>query len=342
MRAIVVGPVAAWSVADVWRGWCRGLVEAGATVLPFKLTDRYLFYESAVLLDDDAQIVKSMDRHEAMTAATRHILAAAYEFCPDVVFVIHGASIDPHELRKLRCPIVVVMTECPYEDQMQTAWCQGIEPTLILLNDPTHQGVYGQIAPAFYAPHAYDPTVHHPGPSADDHDCVFVGTGFPNRVDWLSRVDWTDIGLALAGDWARLDGTDLARFVLHADDLGECISNDRAAELYRGARTGFNVYRRTADGEHSTPDAWAIGPREVEMAACGLWFARQSGPESDEVLSMLPAVSTPEELGDVIRWGLTHRQQAEDAAAAAFRAVADRTFAHHARRTLRRLEAITH
>jgi spore maturation protein CgeB len=337
VRALVVGPAAAWSVADVFRGWCRGLAENGVEVVPYVLSDRLLYYRNAVMLNDDGSVAKKMTGDESRAAASLHILALAYRYDPDVVFIVHGAHADWGVLSELRCRKVMLLTESPYEDEPQALMCQQVEPDLILINDPTHQGVFDQIAPTFYVPHAYDPTVHYPGTGVIDHDCVFVGTGFQNRIDWLERVDWSGIDLVLAGEWSLLEGHDLARFVSHQDDLQFCMSNDDTAELYRRSATGFNVYRYETNGEHSVGDGWAIGPREVEAAACGMWMARQARAEGDELFPMLPTFTDPGELGDLIRWALAHPDERKRAAEAAAAAVADRTFANHAKRALARL-----
>ena len=43
--------------------------------------------------------------------------------------------------------------------------------------------------------------------------------------------------------------------------------------------------------------AVAMGPREIEMAACRLFFLRDPRPECDEVFPMLPAFDGPEDAG---------------------------------------------
>ena len=129
----------------------------------------------------------------------------------------------------------------------------------------------------------------------------------------------------------------MADYVVHGD-LAGCVDNSITAEMYRRAAAGFNVYRYTADGEHSKAEGWAAGPREVEMAACGLWFCRQPRPESDELFPMLPTFDGPGELGDLLRWALAHPDETQRAAQAASAAVADRTFTNHARRALAHLD----
>jgi hypothetical protein len=97
------------------------------------------------------------------------------------------------------------------------------------------------------------------------------------------------------------------------------------------------VYRTEAEDGHEG-EGWAVGPREIEMAASGLWFARDSRPESDELFPMLPSFGSPEEAGDLIRWAVAHPAERAAAAAKARAAVADRTFTQHARELLRLLD----
>ena len=81
-----------------------------------------------------------------------------------------------------------------------------------------------------------------------------------------------------------------------------------------------------------------MGPREVEMAACGLWFARDPRPESDDLFPMLPAYTSPQEASEAIRWALAHEREREKAAAAARVAVSERTFSNNARKLLAMLD----
>jgi len=49
---------------------------------------------------------------------------------------------------------------------------------------------------------------------------------------------------------------------------------------------------------------------------------------------MLPAFTSPEEAGELVRWALAHPEDAAEAAGKARSAIADRTFSHHARKLL--------
>jgi hypothetical protein len=161
---------------------------------------------------------------------------------------------------------------------------------------------------------------------------VFVGTGYPSRVAFLERCNFDGIDLALAGNWQNVP-TVLADRVVH--DIEDCIDNVQTAELYRGALTSFNIYRTENNGDVvDGADGWSVGPREIELAASGTWFARQSRGESDELFPMLPTFNSPEELGELIRWALENPVERQIAAEQAKRVVADRTFPNNAHKLL--------
>jgi spore maturation protein CgeB len=85
------------------------------------------------------------------------------------------------------------------------------------------------------------------------------------------------------------------------------------------------------------PAGVACGPREIEMAACGLWFTRDPRPESDGLFAMLPSFTSPAEASEQIRWAVSHDRARQKAAAAAREAVAGRTFRESAMRLLRQV-----
>ena len=98
-----------------------------------------------------------------------------------------------------------------------------------------------------------------------------------------------------------------------------------------------NLYRKEAS-DGGTSDGWAMGPREVELAACETFFLREPRGEGDEVLSMLPTFTTPTEFEDLLRWWLAHPAERKSAAAQARVAIADRTFEATAARLLRLID----
>src|SRR5690606_22216347 len=177
--------------------------------------------------------------------------------------------------------------------------------------------------------HAYRPAVHHPGQPVPDLVCdlAFVGTAFPSRIAFFEAMQLDGLDVLLGGSWQKLpDESPLRKHVGH--DIRSCMDNIEAADLYRSARAGINLYRREAQ-RPALAAGWAMGPREVEMAACGLFFLREPRGEGDALLRMLPRFTQPDEASERLRWWLAHERLREDAAEAARLAVVDRTFAEH-------------
>ncbi len=83
-----------------------------------------------------------------------------------------------------------------------------------------------------------------------------------------------------------------------------------------------------------------MGPREVELAACGAFFLRNPRGEGDELFPMLPTFTQPDEFSELLRWWLTHDAARTDAAIRAQAAIVDRTFANTAARLLRIIEGV--
>lgn len=335
MRALVVAPGPHFSVADVYRGWAEGLAAMGVEVRLFEL-DKLLQWYGSAHQQVDGEWVQPYSSDEAVAFAAGHIKGECYSWWPDVVVVVSGFFLYPMLVDIMRDrghKLVLVATEEPYEttrtlEKAQWGW------DAIVLNDPVNADAYRDVVkcPVLYGPHCYRPDVHRPGPASVMSDVAFVGTGYPSRQRFIERVNWTGIDLALGGNWEDAP-SDLQRRLVHPVD--ECLDNEDAVRLYRGARTSFNLYRLENDGGvSSNADGWAVGPREVELAATGCWFARQARPESDQLFPMLPTFTSPEELGDQLRWALAHPDERLDAAERARAAVADRTFPKNAERLL--------
>jgi spore maturation protein CgeB len=345
VRWLLVHPGPNFSVADVFNGWSEALRGLGEQVLEYNLDTRLTFYEASLLetgkVDGTGhpEIRKAMSRDQAIGLAADGLLSMCYRWWPDVVLCT-SAFFIPHRvleiIRSRTQKIVLLFTESPYQDEMQLGMAQYAN--LSLLNDPVNIEKYREIAPAAYMPHAYRPFIHHPGRPVPEMTCDlgFVGTGFPSRIEFFGAMNLDGLDVLLAGNWLKLDeDSPLRKLVAH--DLDECVSNTQTADIYRSAHTGINFYRREAEDGH-TGEGWAMGPREVEMAACGLFFARDPRPESDELFPMLPSFTTAEQAGDLIRWYLAHPEQRETCAAAAREAVAGRTFEANAKELLRLLD----
>jgi spore maturation protein CgeB len=331
----MVEPGPAFSVADVHQGWRRAFADLGHQVVNYNLSDRLTFYSSAHIETADGY-ERAVDNDTAKLLAMQGVWEAALRFWPHVVFLTSAFYAPVGMLDVLRSrgmKVVIMHTESPYEDDRQLQLAPHADVNVV--NDPTNLDTFQMVAPnSVYLPHSYDPAIHHPGSVRDEltSDVCFVGTGYPSRIEFLEKVDWTGLDVTLAGNWQSLtDDSPLAEFVIH--DLDECWPNDQTVDLYRSTKCSFNLYRREANMA-SLAEGYSMGPREVELSAVGCFWLRDSRPESDEMFPMLPAFSTPHELGEKLRWWCSHDMERVQAAQMAREAVADWTFVRRAEHLL--------
>jgi spore maturation protein CgeB len=337
MRVLVVHPGPHFSVADVHNGIVKGLRQNGCEVVDLNF-DRYLdFYCGAHLENvDTGEWVQAFDHETAVRNAARaSIDSACYQFWPDVVIVVSGFFVPPEQVALIRSRghhTVFWATEEPYEHERHRWMAEAFDT--VVVNDPCNLDSLRQLnGRTFYVPHGYDPDLHHPGPNRNRFvDFGWVGTAYPSRVRFLERVDLDNMIVELAGNWEAVgDDSPLKPYVTSA----YCINNAEAADLYRRSKISANIYRKEADLGHN--DGWAMGPREVELAACGTFFLREPRGEGDELFPMLPTFQTPAEFSDALRWWLRHDRERDSAAAKAREAVADRTFQALTADVLRRI-----
>jgi spore maturation protein CgeB len=342
VKALVVHPGPHWSVSDVYRGTVRGLRANGVEVREFNLNDRMSCYENAHFKDDHGDYHPMWPDAADVSRLVGHGLhSACYQFQPDLVVTIAPRFLPMYVwdiIRERRTKVVTVFTESPYEDDRQIQVAEHCD--LAILNDPLNLERFAQVVPTMYVPHAYDPAVHHPGPSRFTHDVCWVGTAgetFPSRTEFMEKVDWSGVDLALGGLWAGVDeSSPLWPHIFNFD----CVDNDETVEHLRGSSMTFNLYR-TDMADDSFVGGWAMGPREVEAAATGCFMARHSPPdhggEGDDVLPMLPTFTDPVELTEIVRHYLADDVARQQIADQAREAVADRTFENHAAEVLRRI-----
>jgi hypothetical protein len=336
MRVLLVHPGPHFSVSDVHDGLLKGLQQNGVTVASLNLHDRLDFYAGAHV-KKGRKWVKAFEREDAVRVASKGLLAACYEFWPDIVVVMSGFFISPETwgiLARRPHHVVLWCTESPYEDDRQARPARYVDT--VVMNDPTNLTAMRSVNPrTWYFGHSYDPDRHHPGPVDPDLACDFgfVGTGFPSRVEFFEKVDWSGIDARFGGNWSWLDDdSPLLPLLMHSP--GNCVDNADTADLYRSSKIGANLYRKE-HSEDAHANGWAIGPREVELAACGSFFLREPRAEGDALFPQLPTFTEPGEFGDLVRWWLARPDLRETAADAARAAVVDRTFKNTAARLLR-------
>lgn len=340
MRWVVAHPGPQFSVQDIYDGWIEALRGLGQHVIPYNLDDRLALLGQVCKEAGPGRFQRALTSEQAVEISVDGLNSTLYKAWPDVLLVISGFFMTKEILdrvRRTRTRIVIVHTEAPYETDRQMRIAPYADVNLV--NDPTNIEQYQAVAPTHYIPHAYRPSVHFPGDPTPDLECDlgFVGTGYPSRVAFFEAMNLGGLDVLLGGNWQILDeDSPLRKYVGH--DIDQCMDNAQTAKLYRSARVGMNLYRREAERpELST--GWAMGPREVEAAACQGFFLRDPRGEGDEVLSMLPTFTSPEEASDLVRYWLDRPDERANLARQAREAVADRTFANHAASLLRLLGA---
>jgi hypothetical protein len=291
-------------------------------------------------------VAPAMSQLEAIRASMQGLTHACYTFWPDTVLFVSAFFVEAgtfEVMRHRRHKLVMLHTESPYQDDEQLTRAPYAD--LNLLNDPANLAAYDALGtPALYMPHAYRPGLHYPrrcpvNPELAS-DFTFIGTAFRSRIEFFERMSLSGIDVLLGGsNWDEDLAPDSPLRAYLDQDARGCVANSDTAELYRNATMSLNLYRRESEDAHAG-EGWAMGPREIEMAACGLPFLRDPRPESDQVLPMLPAFASPEDASEQLTWWLDERntRHRDRAASLAREAVADRTFVNNAKRVLRALE----
>lgn len=339
MKVLVIDPGVDFSCSDVSHGWTAGFQQAGCDVVEFNLSDRLNFYAAAHIKDPDGTWIKALDNDAVVKLTGKGITAVAMEWWPDLVVFVSGFYVPPDVyqlLRARRMRTVMLMTESPYEDERQIEKADWVDATII--NDPTNLDQFQAVNPSsWYLPHAHDPARHRPGPARPElmSDFVFVGTGYPSRIEFFEQVDWGGADVAFAGNWQGLEaGSPLLKYVAH--DIDKCCPNEDTIDLYRSTKVSANLYRREAQ-RPELEAGWSMGPREVELAATGCFYLTESRGENREALPMVPTFDGPADFSDKLAWWLDHDQARHKIAGQARAAVADRTFTSNAGQLLRLL-----
>ena len=346
VRWLLVHPGPNFSVADVHNGWAEALTGLGEQVQTYGIDRRLTFYDAALIetgtFDDDghAQVRKALTREQAIGLAAEGLLGVAYRWWPDVVLCTSAFFTPPEHLEVMRArghKIVMLFTEGPYQTGMQLKMAQFAD--LSLVNDPCDIDRYRAIGPAEYMPHAYRPTVHHPGPADPELACdlAFVGTGFPSRVAFFEAD-----GPARASTCSS-PGTGAA-----SPPIRRCASTSPTTTT--GASTTPTPPPCTGPpGAGST--STAAKPTKAATPPAGPWDRERSrwprpgcsscgtaAAKATCCCRCCPPSTAPKTPPEQLRWWLAHDGYRNEAARAARAAVADRTFDNHAKRLLRLLD----
>lgn len=314
MRVLFVWPGVRVSIWDVGTGYRKAFAQIlGEESISDYFLDRRFAYHRRALPEErqaDIALISKM--------ATENVVSEALYFNADLVFIVSGLNFHSAGLwllEKARIPTAVLLTESPYEDEYQREWLSSAVAPRVFTNDRFSAEAYGWT----FVPHAYDPDVHKPVATAKESDVLLVGTGWPERQAFLERVDWTGIRLCLMGVWPTMTPTSpLWPFLTQ-----EQVKNDELARLYSTSKICLNFHR-------ASTTALSLGPRAYEIAACGAFQLCDARADLSTVFgSSVPMFTTPEDLGQQIRFYLSNDIVRHRLAKASRAAVEKHTF--HAR-----------
>lgn len=341
MRALLVHPGPHFSVEDVYQGWVRGLRANGVEVIDYDLGDRMWLFQNAYLKRDD-EFLLAMPFKMAVECAAEGLGTWIYETWPDVVIIVSGFFIKADAMRLIRRrgqKVVLICTESPYEDDSQLKLAEAAD--LVVVNDPTNLDRFAQVTKAVYVPHSYNPDVHRPGPPDPDlhSDLCIIGTGYESRKRWLEQADLDGLDVALLGNWQCFDHEPDHPLVRHVrqDKLDQCIANEDAVRWYQSTRASLNLYRREAQRPELAA-GWSMGPREVELAACGTFYLSEPRGENVEVLPFVPKVTAPGEFRELLDWWLAHDRERDEVVRRARETLHGWTFENRARDLLQMID----
>lgn len=351
MKVLLVGAGASFSIKDVEQGLYDALQAAGVEVRLYLLDHRIGIAQRWLNTLWRARGKQPDDRPtwpDAIYRAGIEALEMALRFEVDWVIAVSAMYLHPDVLELMRragLKTSVLFTESPYDDAKQAKIAPLVD--VCWTNERTSVPYLRAFNPnTFYLASAYDPARHTPvaevdaEPTAVAHDVVFVGSGFQERIDILSAVDWTGIDFGLYGVWTLLPSRHKLRQYL----CGGVIDNSHTAALYRAAKIGLNLHRTSrefaVDASHIN-HAESMNPRGYELAASGIFQVSDYRHEVKDVLGWaVPMFKRSEDLEPMIRTYLKLPAARKERAFQMRRAIAPHTFAARAAQVLADLESI--
>ncbi len=323
LRVMLVYPGHTHSTYDVARGYEHALGELGVRVTPFAYHRYLAFYGELLPYWADRHPGYAFDMADVAYHAAAHLVAAVVEDRPDAVLVVCGTGLHRRFydlMYTLGIPIALLLTESPYEDDLQGRILRLGRVPLAFTNEVTSVPALQQVSPetrVHYLPHAYDPRIHHP--ARDEGDIVetdvrafFWGTLWPERRAMFRALEGR-------GD-VRIGG-------IVPGKGGTLMSNAEVARWYRSVEVVLNLHRRGKGAE-------SLNPRIYEALACGALPLTDYRRELEQFGGAVPTYGTPDELVAQLDHLLTHPDEWRDRLETAREAIGGCTFAKRAERII--------
>ena len=360
MKLLVVQPGASWATSDVHEGLVAGFAALGHEIIHYQLDARiaasggWLRYLHQQQREKNGPLAGTPPTPaDVQYHAGVGLLERALRFEPDWVVVVSAMFLHPDVLILLRragVRLALIMTESPYDDGPQSQIVPLFD--VCWTNERSSVVKFRGLCPQTdYLPVAYDPSrnVHALLPEvrewAEESDVCFVGTGFPERIEFLEAVDWTGIDLALYGEWSEVGkNSPLKRFV-----RGGMTTPEQTVALYDKTKIGLNLYRQSVGFAPNAPridHAESLNPRAYELAAARVFQISEPRAEVFEVFGgAVPTFKDTVEAEGLIRGFLIAPTHRRDLAQQAQSCVWNHTYAKRAAVVCdvlqARLEAVT-
>jgi len=318
VRIFVAYPGHSISTFDVAEGWHQALKRLGHEV--FHMNYEYNMPLYGAVLDywneKSPNVNFQATLRDVMWLASQDLICKVLECMPlDFVLFVTGLLHHPRAfelIQKMGVKTVLLFTESPYNDEMLEELLPI--PDVVFTNDKNSVDAFQRVNPqSFYMPHSYDPAKHHPPEEPINgeykHDVFFFGSLYEERkalFDALIQREGTDVGFDIYGTGMRPTGE---VFVIHKDwpdvERDGGMPNRELVKHYWGSKIVLSPNRTTADyfaKTQITEEAWSLGPRVYEVAACGA-FQLTDGSRAelfDVFGDTIPVYHNAEHLGQLI------------------------------------------
>lgn len=269
MRILVSYPGHSIATFDVAHGWDRALKGLGHEVSKMNYEHNVPFYGVVIDHWKEKNPEFNPTMRDVFWLASQDLSCKALDLMEksslDFVLIITGLLHHPRvfkHFKTLKIPTVLIFTESPYNDDMLKELLPL--PDVVFTNERNSVEAFRKVNPhSYYMPHSYDPERHHPpNGEAYEHDVFFLGTMYEER-----QALFDELRQHYQGDM-DITGTELTR----KGEMPDAISNDEMIKHYWGTKIALTPNRTTGDyfdKTQITSEAYSLGPRIYELAACG-------------------------------------------------------------------------
>lgn len=335
-KVLVVAPGATTSTYDVFSYTLRSMrdVVGEDRVRGFYMHNSIMYHAKAtsdVFPDLPEERVVSLSQvRAAMDVFTEIVLGK-----PDVIHIIDGTILPLSFFMNLfgfraetkrRFIVSVHLTEEPYASEYTTSLIKLVD--VVFVNDAAAAARFDAdgLMHLYYSPHAYYPEIHYPDFGSDKPIDVFMcGTLYKSRLEFLNEVDWSGVSAKIAG--VVPEGLEhLVSPGLSSVLTPGFMDNAVVAEYYRKCKIAINLHRTMklgfGSGDIDSSDAYSVGPRIIEAAACGAFQLSDYRQEIVDVFGgTIPIFSSPSEFQGMMRHYLENDAERLDLAIGASEAV---------------------